>query len=142
MGSEMCIRDRDDPAYTEKVAPVTKEILANVYKTAYRDHSLMNECENGVNDTTRVWWVQAESVVGFLNGYQKDPTEKKYLQAAEDVWGYIKNYMIDKRNGSEWYWCIHEDHTPVEKPIVEPWKCPYHNGRMCIEVIRRMKDIA
>ena len=49
--------------------------------------------------------------------------------------------MIDKRNGSEWY-CIHEDHTPVEKPIVEPWKCPYHNGRMCIEVIRRMKDIA
>lgn len=102
----------------------------------------MNECENGVNDTTRVWWVQAESVVGFLNGYQKDPAEKKYLQAAEDVWDYIKNYMIDKRNGSEWYWCIHEDHTPVEKPIVEPWKCPYHNGRMCIEVIRRMKDIA
>jgi len=50
--------------------------------------------------------------------------------------------MIDKRNDSEWYWCIHEDHTPVEKPIVEPWKCPYHNGRMCIEVIRRMKDIA
>ena len=132
----------DDPAYTAKVAPITKEILANVYKTAYRDHSLMNECENGVNDTTRVWWVQAESVVGFLNGYQKDPAEKKYLQAAEDVWDYIKNYMIDKRNGSEWYWCIHEDHTPVEKPIVEPWKCPYHNGCMCIEVIRRMKDIA
>lgn len=102
----------------------------------------MNECENGVNDTTRVWWVQAESVVGFINGYQKDPSEKKYLQAAEDVWDYIKNYMIDKRNGSEWYWCIHEDHTPVKKPIVEPWKCPYHNGRMCIEVIRRMKDIA
>ena len=68
----------DDPAYTAKVAPITKRKSLQMYtKTAYRDHSLMNECENGVNDTTRVWWVQAESVVGFLNGYQKDPAEKK-----------------------------------------------------------------
>ena len=93
-----------------------------------------------MNDTKRVWWVQAETVVGFLNGYRRNPQKKEYLQAAEDVWNYIKTYVIDPRNGSEWFWYVNEDHTPADEPIVEPWKCPYHNGRMCMEVIRRMKD--
>ena len=72
----------------------------------------MNECENGVNDTRRIWWVQAETVIGFLNRYQKDPEKKEYLQAAEDEWNYIKTYMLDPRDGSEWFWYVKEDHTP------------------------------
>lgn len=129
-----------DVAYTEKLTPITKTITENIYNRAYIDHSLVNEAENGVVDTTRVWWVQAEAVVGFLNGYQKTPEQKKYLEAAEDIWNYIKNYMIDKRNGSEWFWQVDQDGNPGKKPIVEMWKCPYHNGRMCFEVIRRMQD--
>lgn len=129
----------DDEAYTNMLSPITKIITENIYNRAYIDHSLVNESENGVVDTTRVWWVQAEAVVGFLNGYQKQG-DKKFLDASEDIWNYIKKYFIDKRNGSEWFWSVKEDHTPNEKPIVEPWKCPYHNGRMCFEVLRRMKD--
>lgn len=128
----------DDAAYTEKISPITKTITANIYARAYHDHSLWNEAENGVPDTTRVWWVQAEAMVGFLNGYEKSPEHPEYLQATKDIWEYIKKYMIDKREGSEWYWSVDENHNPIEKPIVEPWKCPYHNGRMCFEVIRRM----
>ena len=60
-----------DPAYREKLLPITGEIAENIYNTAYKNHSLMNECERGVDDTTRVWWVQAEAVVGFLNAWQK-----------------------------------------------------------------------
>lgn len=130
----------DDEKYTAKISPITAQIVENIYNRAYVDHSLMNECENGVNDTKRVWWVQAETVVGFLNGYQKHPEKKEYLQAAEDVWNYIKAYLLDPREGSEWFWYVNADHTPADEPIVEPWKCPYHNGRMCMEVIRRMKD--
>ena len=49
--------------------------------------------------------------------------------------------MIDKRPGSEWFWDVNKDGASVSgKPIVEPWKCPYHNGRMCLEVIRRGVD--
>ena len=129
----------DDEAYTNMLSPITKTITENIYNRAYIDHSLVNESENGVVDTTRVWWVQAEAVVGFLNGYQKQG-DRKFLDASEDIWNYIKKYFIDKRNGSEWFWSVKEDHTPDEKPIVEPWKCPYHNGRMCFEVLRRMKD--
>lgn len=129
----------DDEAYTNMLSPITKIITENIYNRAYIDHSLVNESENGVVDTTRVWWVQAEAVVGFLNGYQKKG-DKKFLDASVDIWNYIKEYFVDKRNGSEWFWSVKEDHTPDEKPIVEPWKCPYHNGRMCFEVLRRMKD--
>ena len=127
-----------DPAYREKLLPITGEIAENIYNTAYKNHSLMNESERGVDDTTRVWWVQAEAVVGFLNAWQKKPEETKYLDAAKDIWGYIKEYVIDKREGSEWFWCVNADGSPIHEPIVEPWKCPYHNGRMCMEVIRRL----
>ena len=129
-----------DSSYTEKLGPITRTITENIYDRAYIDHSLVNEAENGVVDTTRVWWVQAEAVVGFLNGYQKLPQERKFLEAAEDIWSYIRDCMIDKRRGSEWFSELDKDRNPSDKPIVEPWKCPYHNGRMCFEVIRRLKD--
>ncbi len=96
--------------------------------------------ENGVVDTTRVWWVQAEAIVGFVNGWEKNPERTEYLEAAERIWNYICDKVIDKRNGSEWFWAVDKDGDPLEKPIVEPWKCPYHNGRMCMEVIRRLGD--
>lgn len=129
-----------DPKYTEKLSPITAEITENIYNRAYIDHSLVNEAENGVVDETRVWWVQAEAVVGFLNGYQHFPEEKKYLEASKDIWKYIQEHLVDQREGSEWYAALDKAGKPDEKPIVEPWKCPYHNGRMCFEVIRRMQD--
>ena len=129
-----------DAAYTEKMTPITKALTENIYNVAFDEHSLSNECDKGVVDTNRVWWVQAETIVGFLNGYEKDPSKTQYKEAAEAAWQFIKEHVIDKRQGSEWYWLVRQDGSPVEgKPIVEPWKCPYHNGRMCMEVIRRLK---
>lgn len=128
-----------EAAYTEKMTPITKDLTQNIYETAFNGHSLANECERGKVDTTRIWWVQAETVVGFLNGYQKDPSKKEYLEAAENTWNFIRDHLIDRRPGSEWFYEVTEDGRPnEERPIVEAWKCPYHNGRMCMEVIRRM----
>lgn len=129
-----------DGGYTERIRPITTEITKNIYERAFMGDSLPNEAENGVVDTTRVWWVQAEAVVGFMNGYGKEPEKFFYLEAAEKIWDYICRRMIDKRKGSEWFWAVDESGTPLHKPIVEPWKCPYHNGRMCMEVIRRLSD--
>lgn len=129
------------PDYTEKMSPITRTITANIYRRAYVDHSLVNEKERGAVDTTRVWWVQAEAVVGFLNGYEKTPENVHYLRAAEDIWTYIKTCMIDKREGSEWFWSVDKDKKPIHRPIVEPWKCPYHNGRMCFEIMKRWEKL-
>lgn len=130
-----------DEEYKQKLSSIIKALAQNIYKNAYVDNSVVNEAERGIVNTTRVWWVQAEAVVGFLNAYQKYPNEKQYLEAAENIWGYIRDYMVDSRENSEWFWALDKDRKPIEKPIVEPWKCPYHNGRMCIEVIRRSKNV-
>ena len=128
-----------EPEITKKMLEITNVLREEIYERAYVNHSVLNECERGVDNTMRVWWVQAEAVVGFLSGSIIEPEKKEYRQAAEDIWDYIKKYIIDKRNHSEWYWQVHEDGTPdTDKPIVEPWKCPYHNGRMCIEVMKRL----
>ena len=133
------VEDLGDPAMEALLSPITRDLTAQIYKVAFDGHSLANECERGVVNTHRIWWVQAETVIGFLNGYQKDPSRKEYLQAAESEWQFIRDHVIDKRAGSEWYWEVDEDGRPYpDRPIVEPWKCPYHNGRMCMEVMKRL----
>lgn len=126
--------------YEEKMTPITKDLTAEIYKVAFDGHSLANECERGVVNVHRIWWVQAETVIGFLNGWQKDPSRTEYLDAAKSEWQFIKDHVMDKRQGSEWFWEVDPSGKPYEgRPIVEPWKCPYHNGRMCFEVIRRLE---
>lgn len=128
-----------EKAYEDKMLPIILDLTAQVYQTAFDGHSLANECEKGVVDTNRIWWVQAETIVGFLNGYELAPEKKEYLEGAKAVWEFIEAHIIDRRPGSEWFWDVTKDGESVSgKPIVEPWKCPYHNGRMCMEVIRRL----
>lgn len=133
--------------YEDKMTPITLDLARQVKKLAFNGESLSNECEKGVDDTNRVWWVQAETVVGFLNAAEKCGKEsqegKEYLEAARAVWEFIKDHVIDKRggyeSGREWYWLVDQNGNPYNnKPIVEPWKCPYHNGRMCFEVMKRL----
>ena len=127
-----------DAGITEKLLKITKDLAANVYRRAYHGHSLWNECEKGTENKTRVWWVQAEAMVGFLNAWEKAPEHMEYLRAVEEIWEYIKKFVVDSREGAEWFWDLNDEGKPEsKKPIVEPWKCPYHNGRMCMEVIRR-----
>lgn len=128
----------DDGPLTERMAPITRALTEQIYQIAYDGHSVANECEKGVVNEHRIWWVQAEAIVGFLNGYQKDTSRTDYLKAAENIWQFIKAYIMDAREGSEWFWEVDKNGEPFEgRPIVEPWKCPYHNGRMCMEVVKR-----
>lgn len=129
-----------DKEYAKEWDAIVADLIAQVYKVAYYNNSFSNECERGVVDKKRVWWVQAEAVVGFYNEYTKHPEHTQYLEAAQNIWGFIKEFVIDKRNGSEWFMHVDDKGAPeTDKPIVEPWKCPYHNGRMCMEIMRRMK---
>ena len=129
-----------DEDLTKSIGAIDSDFAANVYKTAYTKHSIANECERGKVDTTRVWWVQAEAVLGFVNEFAKSG-EQKYADAAADIYHFICDKMVDHRPGGEWFWQTDENGEPSHKPIVEPWKCPYHNGRMCLELMRRDPDV-
>ncbi len=128
---------------------MTQALTAAVYRYGYReeDHraSFPAECERGVDKETRVWWVQAEAVNGLLNGMhtaiaQKDTAlTKRYAEAVGRVWAYIRDVIIDPREAGEWFAEVSREGEPDHtKPIADPWKCPYHNGRMFMEIMRRM----
>ena len=132
----------EDLALTEKIAAINTQLADSVLKTAFDGASLANECENGIVDTHRVWWVQAEALLGFVNKYGKHPDRTKFRDAAASPWRFITEKVQDPRPGGEWFWRLGGDGTPdTSKPMVEPWKCPYHNGRMCLELIRRDPDV-
>ncbi len=115
----------------------TGTIAEHIYERALKDGAVNNECFNGIVDTTRVWWVQAEAVVGFFHAYEKTK-DARYFHAAEEIWEYIQTNFVDKREGGEWFWDLNREGIPEShKPITEPWKCPYHNGRMCMEIFVR-----
>lgn len=128
-----------DSELTARIRPLLISMAEHTLEAAFTDHGFCDESENGKVDTTRIWWVQAEALLGFLNAWEITGDER-YREAVRSQWKYIRDVLCDPRPDSEWYWSIREDGTPIEKPIVEPWKCPYHNGRMCFEIIRRNRD--
>lgn len=126
-----------DAELTARISSMNEKIVANIATIAFENDALNNERVNDEIDKWRIWWVQAEAVVGFLNA-SKRYGSTKYREIAETVWQYIKNNIVDKREDGEWHSQVDEQGNYADfKAVVEPWKCPYHNGRMCLEVINR-----
>ncbi len=87
-------------------------------------------------DADRHWWVQAETVVGYYNLWQMTGREDA-LKKALGCWEFIKEHIVD-REGGEWIWSLRADGTAnTDDDKAGFWKCPYHNGRMCLEIIER-----
>ena len=116
---------------------INLRISRNIYEIAFENGAVNNERENDKIDKKRIWWVQAESVVGFINAFQQGG-EKQFIDAAETVFNWIITKQADKRANSEWWGEVTFEGEPMQTvDMVNPWKCPYHNGRMCLEVINR-----
>ena len=59
------------------------------------------------------------------------------LDTAARCWQFIKDRLIDHERG-EWHWSLMADGTVNRRDDKAGfWKCPYHNGRMCLEMIER-----
>mgnify|MGYP002512989057 FL=1 len=126
-----------DPKMSAVIGEMNNKIVANIADIAFKNGALNNERDKTEINTWRVWWVQAEGIVGFINGYQRYG-EKNYLEIAKQLWDYTKDNIVDKRPGGEWHWEVDEQgNSRKSRAEVDPWKCPYHNGRMCLEVIKR-----
>lgn len=121
-----------------KVREISKKIADAALEGLQEDGSMINERNNqtGEENRNRDWWPQAETVVGYMNAFQLTNNEV-YLDKSLECWNFIKKNLVDHMAG-EWFWGISEKgiiNTKDDKAGF--WKCPYHNGRMCMEIMRR-----
>ncbi|WP_127533346.1 AGE family epimerase/isomerase [Paenibacillus kobensis] len=128
----------DEQLTKEVVAVALQMAEATLQEGVDPDGGIPNEADgSGLIDTDKDWWPQAEAVVGFYNAYQLSGDER-YAEAARASWHFIQTYMIDRTNG-EWFWSVSREGVPTEgHPKLGAWKCPYHNGRACFEMIERL----
>ena len=82
------------------------------------------------------WWPQAELWIGMINAWQLTQNEE-FLEITEKNFEFVEKYIIDHKNG-EWIWGVYADYSPILKDKAGFWKCPYHNSRACIELIKRL----
>ena len=129
-----------DSQLLAEVEPIIRQIASAAAEGLASNGGMMYEKDVKKNhtDTDLHWWVQAETVVGYLNIYQHFADEDS-LQKALNCWDFIKKHLIDHAHG-EWLWSVHQDGTPNHVDDKAGfWKCPYHNGRMCMEIMERFK---
>ncbi len=126
--------DADLISQTQALAvAITDTVIAEGLNEA---GALINEIHgNGKIDTDMHWWPQAEALVGFVNAWQVTG-RLTYLERAATLWQFVCHNMLDDKG--EWHWRLKADLSVVRsEDKAGPWKCPYHNGRACMEIIRR-----
>lgn len=127
-----------DETVLKQIEPVIVRIARAADEGLNADGSMTYErfSDKGETDRELHWWVQAENVVGHLNLYQYFGDEEA-LSTALRCWQFIKDKLIDRENG-EWYWSRFADGSINRNDDKAGfWKCPYHNGRMCLEINER-----
>ncbi len=103
--------------------------------------------------TNKHWWVQAETLVGFMNGFELTGNPRFWADVKLS-WDFIDRCVIDHAGG-EWFTKVNrlgqpflteppDDPSPYYRNDwkIDPWKCPYHNGRACMELIQRIDRLS
>lgn len=126
----------DDDLF-KTVKSLSLHIANDTLKGLNKDGSLSYEKSVDYVDSERHWWVQAEAVVGYMYAY-KSSGNVLYKEVAIKLWNYILKYIVDKDNG-EWHWSrLSDGSINVIEDKAGFWKCPYHNSRMCMEMIEHL----
>jgi cellobiose epimerase len=127
-----------DPVLLAKVKDASIKIANAAEEGLQPDGSVIYERDKstGLINAERSWWAQAEAIIGYLNAYQMTGN-KRFLDNSINCWNYTKNHMVDNRNGG-WFSSVSESGEVARGDKAGFWVCPYHNGRMCMEIIDRI----
>lgn len=127
-----------DPQVLARIEPVVRKI-ADAADEGLRDNGAMiyeKWTDTDEMDEDYHWWVQCESIIGHINLYQHFG-DAIALDKAQRNWEFVKTYLIDNKDG-EWHWSLRKDGSlNLDDDKAGFWKCPYHNSRMCLELIER-----
>ena len=128
----------DDKAVLQKMEQVIRRIADAADEGLRPDGSMVYEHWKDTDeyDLQRQWWVQCENIIGHIDLYQYFGYEDS-LEKAIQCWNFVQKNLIDAKNG-EWHWAVLDDGTiNLKDDKAGFWKCPYHNSRMCLELIER-----
>lgn len=128
----------DDKAVLQKMEQVIRRIADAADEGLRADGSMVYEHWKDTDeyDLQRQWWVQCENIIGHIDLYQYFGYEDS-LEKAIQCWNFVQKNLIDVKNG-EWHWAVLDDGTiNLKDDKAGFWKCPYHNSRMCLELIER-----
>ncbi len=128
-----------DERWLERMELLVRQIAAAADEGLQPDGSMIYErwTDNGRVDRQRQWWVMCENIIGHVNLYQYFGDERA-LETAQKCWEFVKRSLIDWDKG-EWHWSV-DDQGTVNRDDDKAgfWKCPYHNSRMCLEIMERL----
>ena len=127
-----------DKVVLQKIEQVIRRIADAADEGLRPDGSMVYEHwkDTDKSDLQRQWWVQCENIIGHIDLYQYFGYEDS-LEKAVHCWNYVQKHLIDAKNG-EWHWAVLDDGTiNLSDDKAGFWKCPYHNSRMCLELIER-----
>ena len=127
-----------DQALQTRVKETSIRIADAAAEGLQSDGSLIYEKDHstGRASTERSWWAQAETIIGYLNAYEFTGKEN-YLDNSINCWNYTRNHFVDNKKGG-WFSSVSESGVPGRGDKAGFWVCPYHNGRMCMEIIERL----
>ncbi|MDX1284284.1 MAG: AGE family epimerase/isomerase [Draconibacterium sp.] len=145
----------DNRSLTKRLEPLVIKMVDNIEKVAIDKHGgiFLESTRFGSHvKTNKHWWQQAETLVGFMNAFQLTGNVK-YWEVVKQTWDFINKYLIDHKYG-EWFTKLNRFGVPyLEEPEndpspyyrndwkIDPWKCPYHNGRAMMEMINRISNL-
>jgi mannobiose 2-epimerase len=126
-----------DPQLLKRVEETSVKMAETVEEAIQPDGSIVYEKDlaTGHVQTSRSWWAQVETIVGYFNAYEISGNEK-FLDYAINCWNFTDDHHVDHVNGG-WFPNVNENGEPGRGDKAGHWVAPYHNGRMCLEIIER-----
>lgn len=131
----------NDPELLEKVEAASVKIAEAAAEGLQPDGSMIDDKDNATGEIkmSRSWWPQSETVVGYVNAWELTDDDR-YLDYALKNWEYIKKHLVDHKGGG-WFTSVNEKGIPGRGDKGGFWVCPYHNGRMCLEIMERTERL-
>jgi mannobiose 2-epimerase len=128
----------EDGESEKRLASLALQLATAVEAGLDGDGGLWYEWRDGRLVPEKHWWPQAEAMVGYLHAWRISG-ETRWWQRSVGVWDFVKKYLRHP-SGKEWYWGVNADHTPMAgEDKAGFWKCPYHNTRACLEIMRMLE---
>ena len=129
-----------DKQLIKRVEDAAIKIAEAVEVAIQPDGSLIYEKDaaTGHLNENRSWWAQVETIVGYFDAWEISGLEK-FLDYSLNCWDYTHNNFLDTERGG-WFSSI----TPtgeIRGDKAGHWVCPYHNGRMCMEIMERVEKL-